>query len=78
MADKILYALHYLFRFELSVGSLETPYGMHMEAPEVFDLSQETDATHALYGLARGTAKGFAWQCLVARRLAERGYASLS
>lgn len=55
------------------IRSLETAYGMQTEAPEVFDLSKETDATHAMYGLERGSAKGFAWQCLIARRLAERG-----
>jgi G3E family GTPase len=44
-----------------------------MELPELFDLSRESDATHALYGLERGSTRGFAWQCLVARRLAERG-----
>ena len=46
---------------------------MQTEMPEVFDLSKETDATLELYGLKRGSTKGFAWQCLVARRLAERG-----
>lgn len=35
--------------------------------------TQETDPTLKLYGLERGAAKGFAWQCLVARRRAERG-----
>ncbi len=34
---------------------------------------QEADPTLKLYGLERGAAKGFAWQCLVARRMAERG-----
>ena len=53
--------------------SMETAFGMQQEAPEVFDLSKETEATHAMYGLERGSTKGFAWQCLVARRLAERG-----
>ena len=53
--------------------SFETAFGMQHEAPEVFDLSKETDATHKLYGLERGSTQGFAWQCLVARRLAERG-----
>jgi len=53
--------------------SFETAFGMQMELPDVFDLSAETDATHALYGLERGSTQGFAWQCLVARRLAERG-----
>lgn len=53
--------------------SFETAFGMQMELPEVFDLSKESDATLALYGLSRGSTQGFAWQCLVARRLAERG-----
>ncbi len=55
------------------IQSFETAFGMQMQAPDAFDLSKETDATHALYGLERGSTKGFAWQCLVARRLAERG-----
>jgi len=46
---------------------------MQLEAPEAFDLSKESDETLALYGLKRGQTGGFAWQCLVARRLCERG-----
>jgi hypothetical protein len=46
---------------------------MQTASPEAFDLSKESDETHGLYGLKRGTTRGFAWQCLVARRLAERG-----
>ena len=55
------------------IKSFETAFGMQAEMPEVFDLSKETDATLKLYGLERGSTKGFAWQCLVARRLAEHG-----
>lgn len=55
------------------ITSFETAFGMQSAAPEVFDLSQESDATLQLYGLQRGSTKGFAWQCLVARRMAERG-----
>lgn len=55
------------------IKSFETAFGMQAEMPEVFDLSRESDATLAMYGLERGSTKGFAWQCLVARRLAERG-----
>jgi hypothetical protein len=55
------------------IRSFETAYGMQREAPEVFDLSGESAATLKLYGLERGSTRGFAWQCLVARRLAERG-----
>lgn len=55
------------------IRSFETAFGMQMEVPHVFDLTQESDATLALYGLQRGQTTGFGWQCLVARRLAERG-----
>ncbi len=55
------------------IKSFETAFGMQVAAPDAFDLNQESDATHALYGLPRGSTEGFAWQCLVARRLAERG-----
>lgn len=55
------------------IRSFETAFGMQREAPEAFDLSRETEATLKLYGLERGVTQGFGWQCLVARRLAERG-----
>jgi hypothetical protein len=60
-------------RLDARIKSFETAFGMQMEMPDVLDLSKETDATLGLYGLERGSTKGFAWQCLVARRLAERG-----
>jgi Protein of unknown function (DUF1501) len=53
--------------------SFETARGMMREAPQVFDLARESDATLALYGCSRGDNKSFAWQCLIARRLIERG-----
>src|SRR5437763_468877 len=55
------------------IKSFETAFGMQKEMPEVLDLSKESNATLKLYGLERGSTKGFAWQCLVARRMAERG-----
>jgi hypothetical protein len=55
------------------IKSFETAFGMQAEMPEVFDMSRESDATLKLYGLERGSTSGFPWQCLVARRLAERG-----
>ena len=55
------------------IRSFETAFGMQMAVPDAFDFSRETDATLQLYGLERGSAKGFAWQCLAARRLVERG-----
>lgn len=53
--------------------SFETAFGMQMAVPDTFDFSKETEATLALYGLQRGQTTGFGWQCLAARRLAERG-----
>jgi len=55
------------------IKSFETAFGMQSAMPDVLDLSKESDATLRLYGLPRGSTKGFAWQCLVARRMAERG-----
>ncbi|HWN93943.1 MAG TPA: DUF1501 domain-containing protein [Methylomirabilota bacterium] len=53
--------------------TFETAFHMQTEAREVFDLSKENDETLALYGMKRGQTDGFGWQCLVGRRLAERG-----
>jgi hypothetical protein len=55
------------------IRTFETAYQMQFEAPEVFDLSRETAQTLRLYGLDRGDTQSFAWQCLIARRMAERG-----
>src|SRR5262249_36302779 len=55
------------------IRTFATANKMQMEAPKVFDLSDETDATLKLYGLKRGQTENFGWQCLVARRLAEHG-----
>ena len=55
------------------IKSFETAFGMQVEAPEAFDLAKESDATLNMYGLERGSTDGFAWQCIVARRLVERG-----
>jgi hypothetical protein len=55
------------------IKSFETAAGMQTEMPAALDLSKESDETLALYGLKRGQRDGFGWQCLVARRLVERG-----
>ncbi len=58
---------------EARIRSFETAFGLQREAPDAFDLSKESDETLKLYGLKRGETAGFGWQCLVARRLVERG-----
>jgi len=55
------------------VQSFETAFRMQAEAPEAFDLSKETKETLDLYGIKDGDTTGFGWQCLIARRLSERG-----
>ncbi|GAC1474700.1 MAG: DUF1501 domain-containing protein [Isosphaeraceae bacterium] len=55
------------------IKSFETAFGMQRAMPDVLDLTKESDATLRLYGLERGETRGFAWQALVARRMAERG-----
>jgi Protein of unknown function (DUF1501) len=47
--------------------------GLMREAPEVFDLARESDATLRLYGIGRGDNRSFGAQCLLARRLVEHG-----
>lgn len=58
---------------ETRIRSFETAFGMQKEAPEVFDLAQESKHTRDLYGLDQTDTAQFAWQCMVARRLVERG-----
>jgi uncharacterized protein DUF1501 len=55
------------------VRTFETAFKMQFEAPEAFDLTRESNKTLALYGIGRGDTESFGWQCLIARRLAERG-----
>jgi hypothetical protein len=58
------------------IKSFETAFQMQQAAPEAFDLNQEPEHIRRLYGLDRktkGPGADFAWQCLVARRLVERG-----
>jgi hypothetical protein len=54
------------------IASYEMAYRMQSSAPELMDLSGESEATLALYGCDRQTPS-FARNCLLARRLVERG-----
>jgi hypothetical protein len=55
------------------INSYELAYRMQMAAPEALDLSQETEATHKLYGMDQPECATFARQCMLSRRLVERG-----
>ncbi|WP_373652149.1 MULTISPECIES: DUF1501 domain-containing protein [unclassified Schlesneria] len=55
------------------IASFELAYRLQTEAPEMQDLTKESKATHALYGLEDPATAEFGTQCLLARRFAERG-----
>ena len=54
------------------INAYEMAYRMQMRAPELMDFSDESKATMRLYG-AEAKKPSFAKNCLLARRLAERG-----
>jgi len=58
---------------EARIASFELAFRMQREAPEAFDLSRETAQTQRLYGIGQGPTNLFGRQCLMARRLVERG-----
>ena len=60
-------------QLEAVAESFELAWRMQMNAPEVFDLSNETEATKRLYGIGEKHTNDFGQQCLMARRMAESG-----
>jgi hypothetical protein len=61
-------------RLEARLDSYELAARMQLAAPETFDLTRETRATHEAYGTGSSEhLGGFARNCLLARRLIERG-----
>jgi hypothetical protein len=55
------------------IRSYELAYRMQSEAPDAVDLSRETEETKRLYGMDDDTTAAFGRNCLLARRLVERG-----
>ncbi|HEY2252112.1 MAG TPA: DUF1501 domain-containing protein [Planctomycetaceae bacterium] len=60
-------------RLEARIASYELAAKMQLSAPEVLDLSQESQETHSLYGTDDKPCSDFARNCLTARRMIERG-----
>ncbi len=54
------------------IASYEMAYRMQTSVPELMDISQEPASVHEMYGTEPGQAS-FANNCLLARRLVERG-----
>jgi hypothetical protein len=55
------------------IRAYELAFRMQAEAPEAIDLATETAETQALYGIGEKETENFGRQCLLARRLVERG-----
>lgn len=55
------------------VRSYELAFRMQTAAPELVDISQESKATHKLYGLDQKHTREFGTRCLLARRMIESG-----
>ncbi len=60
-------------RLDARIASYELAAKLQLSAPEVLDLSKETPEMHKLYGLDQKITEDFGRNCLVARRLLERG-----
>ena len=55
------------------IGAYELAYQMQSAAPEAVDLGKESEATKKLYGIDQPETAAFGTNCLLARRLVERG-----
>jgi hypothetical protein len=55
------------------IRSYELAAKMQLAVPSATDLGQESEETHALYGLDQAECADFGRSCLLARRLIERG-----
>ena len=58
---------------EARIESYELAFRMQAQAPEAVDLTQETESTKSLYGMDQKETETFGRNCLLARRLVERG-----
>lgn len=58
---------------EARIASYELAARMQTAASEALDISQETAATHTMYGLDNPKTREYGTRCLLARRLVERG-----
>ena len=55
------------------IASYELAFRMQTAAPELLEFSQESATSMAMYGLANETTRPFGTNCLLARRMIERG-----
>ena len=73
--EDTLAAIHGDPEIEAAIQNYETAYRMQTAVPDLMNLSDETAETKKLYGLESDfkNTKTFGMQCLIARRLVQRG-----
>jgi hypothetical protein len=60
-------------RIESAIANYELAFRMQAAVPELLDIRGESAATRRLYGVDEEATRAFGMQCLLARRLVERG-----
>ena len=60
-------------RLGARIANYELAARMQIEASEALDLSRESPATQAMYGIGEDKTDSYGRRCLIARRLVERG-----
>jgi hypothetical protein len=60
-------------RLNARIDSFELAFRMQAQAPTVFDLANESEATKRMYGIGVQASDNFGKECLIARRLVENG-----
>jgi len=60
-------------QLDARIASFELAFRMQREASDAFDITHESASMHKLYGVGDATTDQFGRQCLLARRLVERG-----
>ncbi|MBI1356303.1 MAG: DUF1501 domain-containing protein [Acidobacteria bacterium] len=58
---------------EATISNYELAFRMQSEVPDLLDFAGETETTKDLYGLGEPDTEEFGRQCLLARRMVERG-----
>jgi len=58
---------------DAAIANYELAFRMQTAVPELTDIAKETEATQKLYGLDDPKTESFGRQCLIARRMVEKG-----
>jgi len=60
-------------RLNARIETFERAFKMQVQAPDAFDISEESEETRRMYGIGQPETDEYAQRCIIARRMAERG-----